>query len=294
MPEGDAVLRTAQRLHEALAGEVVTDWELRWPGAPTTSARGRRTVGVVARGKHLLHRLDDGTTLHTHLRMEGRWRVRRPDQVRPSDLRDPRLRALIGTTRATALGIELGMLDVVATRDEHHLVGHLGPDLLGADWDAAAAVANLLGAPGRPIGAALLDQRNLAGIGTIWLAETLFTEGVHPWSPVGDLGAQLEAVVDRAHRLLTGTMRFSTSVSTGIDRDGERTFAFGRTALPCRRCAGTIRVSRIGEPPQDRVMYYCPACQGGLGPTDDGRPQQRPGPVRARPLRDRATPPRRR
>lgn len=289
MPEGDAVLRTARRLHDALAGDVITDWELRWPGAPTASARGRTTVEVRSRGKHLLHRLDDGTTLHTHLRMDGRWRVRRPDQVRAADLRTPTLRALVGTTAATAFGLELGELDVIATRDEHLLVGHLGPDLLGPDWDAARAAANIAARPARPIGAALLDQRNLAGIGTIWLAETLFAERVHPWTPAGELGDQVTAVVERAHTLLSATMRYPTSVSTGIDRDGERVHAFERTALPCHRCGGAIRVSRIGEPPQDRVMYYCPTCQGGLGPADDGRPQRRPAPRGRRPQRDRRT-----
>src|SRR6476469_8328753 len=74
MPEGDTVWRTAQRLHQALAGEPLTRSELRWPELSTLDFCGRTTLEVVSRGKHLLHRLDDGFTIHSHLRMEGQWR----------------------------------------------------------------------------------------------------------------------------------------------------------------------------------------------------------------------------
>ena len=81
MPEGDTVWRTAQRLHQALAGDPLTRSELRWPDLSTLDFRGRVTVEVVSRGKHLLHRLDDGFTIHSHLRMDGQWRIERPEQI---------------------------------------------------------------------------------------------------------------------------------------------------------------------------------------------------------------------
>ena len=136
MPEGDAVWRTASRLHEALAGRVLTTAELRWGRLGGSDLTGASTLEVVPRGKHLLHRLDSGLTLHTHLRMDGRWLVSPRAEVRPGRLRDHRLRVVLGTEEVFALGHQLGEVDLVRTADEHRLVGHLGPDLLGEDWAA--------------------------------------------------------------------------------------------------------------------------------------------------------------
>ena len=58
MPEGDAVWRTARRLHGALAGQPLTRSDLCWPSLATADLRGATTLEVVPRGKHLLHRLD--------------------------------------------------------------------------------------------------------------------------------------------------------------------------------------------------------------------------------------------
>ncbi|MCH8612853.1 DNA-formamidopyrimidine glycosylase family protein [Arsenicicoccus dermatophilus] len=276
MPEGDAVWRTARRLHRGLAGHVVTDCDLRWPSLATCDLRGRTTIEVVSRGKHLLHRLDGGLTLHSHLRMEGSWRVHDPAALTLRQLRDPDVRAVLGCATATALGLRLGMMDLVRTGDEPRLVGHLGPDLLGPDWDPDRVVANLLADPDRHVGAALLDQRNLAGVGTMWDAEVLFLERVWPWTPVAVLGAdRLREIATHVQRLVDGCRERRWSVSTGIDAPGQELWAHGRAGRECRRCNGTIRLSTIGEPPQDRAMFYCPTCQGGLGPEDDGR-RQRP------------------
>src|SRR6478609_6277135 len=140
MPEGDTVWRTAQRLDKALAGAVVTLSDLRFPQVATADLRGATTLEVVSRGKHLLHRFDTGLTLHSHLRMEGQWRIEAARDAARCLRRDD-LRAAVGTAAWMALGLRLGMLDLVATSDEATVVGHLGPDLLGTDWDLARAVA---------------------------------------------------------------------------------------------------------------------------------------------------------
>lgn len=275
MPEGDTVWRTARRLDQALAGSPLLVADLRWPSLATTDLRGATTLEVISRGKHILQRLDTGRTLHSHLRMEGQWRVEATAQVTPRQLAGDRVRAVLGTADWTALGLRLGMLDLVPTADERTLVGHLGPDLLGPDWDPSLAVANLRREPGRPLGAALLDQRNLAGIGTLWAAESLFLEGLHPWTPVGEVDDDaLAGVVERAHRLLSASRHQAVQTSTGSTRRGETSYAHARAGRPCRRCGGSIRVAMIGDPPQERTMFYCPGCQGGLGPTDDGRAQR--------------------
>ncbi|EWT00281.1 DNA glycosylase [Intrasporangium oryzae NRRL B-24470] len=274
MPEGDTVWRTATRLDEALAGKPIVESDLRWPEISTADLTGRSTLEVVSRGKHLLHRIEGGLTLHSHLRMEGQWRIEATPTLKAGWRANPGLRALVAAADWTALGLRLGMLDLVPTSREGELVGHLGPDVLGPDWDPARAADNLLGS-GDVIGSALLDQRNLAGVGTMWCAETLFLERVPPWTPVAELGRErVEAVVDRAHRLIDRGRANVVQSSTGSYRSDETHYVHARSGRPCRRCGATVRVAMIGRPPQDRTMFYCPGCQGGVGPTDDGRPQR--------------------
>ena len=275
MPEGDTVWRTARRLHQALAGQVLTIADLRWPSLATADLRGATTLEVVSRGKHVLHRLDSGLTLHSHLRMEGQWRVEATARVSAAQLRDHRLRAVVGTASWTCLGLRLGMLDLARTAEEPSLVGHLGPDLLGADWDLATALARLRADPGRPLGEALLDQRNLAGIGTMYAAETLFVRRQHPWRPVGQLTeAELRGVVEQARTFLDVNRRRAVQSTTGRHARGQEHYVHGRSGLPCRRCGQTLRMAQIGPAPGDRTMFYCPTCQGGLAPGDDGGTQR--------------------
>lgn len=280
MPEGDSVWRTAHRLDDALSGRKLLDADLRWPGISTARLAGLTVVETVPRGKHILTRFDSGWTLHSHLRMDGSWVIRqtRPDQRigqrvsgrRPESMGSGFVRAALVGEVYTAIGVDLGMLDLVRTRDEHTLVGHLGPDLLDPGFDAERAVANLARAEGT-IGAALLDQTNLAGIGTIWASETLFTERIPPWLPAADLPAvALARLVTRAQRSLTASIQHATPSSTGFTQRGRNTYVHGRSGRPCRRCGETVRVAPIGPPTRERPMFYCPGCQGGIGPTDSG------------------------
>ena len=278
MPEGDTVWRTAQRLHQAFAGQPLTRSDLRWPSLATLDFTGATTLQVVSRGKHLLHRLTSGDTIHSHLRMEGQWLIADAASARPN----AQTRAFLSTARWAGLGQRLGMLDVVRTDDEQALVGHLGPDVLGPDWDPARAAANLAAA-GTTIGAALLDQTKLAGVGTLYAAETLFLERLNPWTPTAELNdARVARLVERAHRLLDNGRRHAVQSTTGSTRRGENSWVHGRSGLPCRRCCGGVRVAMFGPPTRERTLFYCPSCQGGLGSTDDGRPQRPLGSTRRR------------
>ncbi|MEO6997147.1 MAG: DNA-formamidopyrimidine glycosylase family protein [Terracoccus sp.] len=274
MPEGDTVWRTAARLDQALAGKLTVGSDLRWPEISTADLTGRRTLEVVSRGKHILHRFEGGLTLHSHLRMEGQWRIEATAGLPRRWRTGSQLRALVAAPDWTALGLRLGMLDLVPSAREGDLVGHLGPDVLGPDWDAVQAVDNLARSV-VPVGQALLDQRNLAGVGTMWCAETLFLEKQNPWVTASELGRpRLERIVERAHRLIDNGKNHAVQSSTGSYRLGEAHYAHARSGRPCRRCGATVRVAPIGQPPQERTMFYCPGCQGGLGPTDDGRGQR--------------------
>src|SRR4029453_16817716 len=100
-----------------------------------------------------------------------------------------------------AVGYRVHDLALVATAREDTLVGHLGPDLLGPDWDPDEAVRRLAAQPDRPIGEALLDQRNLAGLGNFYRAELLFLHGAHPRTPVRQI-RNLRRIVERGQLLL--------------------------------------------------------------------------------------------
>ena len=257
MPEGDTVWLTARRLHEALAGRVLTRSDVRVPRFATTDLSGRAVTECVARGKHLLTRVAGGVTVHTHLRMDGSWRVRpASDRITPSH----RIRLILANDSWQAVGYQLGIVEILPPARDSSVVGHLGPDLLGPDWDPGEAARRLRSLPARPVGEALLDQRNLAGIGNIYKAETLFLQGIDPWRPVGEV-ADLGALVSTAQRLLDANKERIGQVTTGSWRRGEVTWVYGRAGRPCRRCGTPVRAADQGAEQGERITYWCPHCQ---------------------------------
>jgi formamidopyrimidine-DNA glycosylase len=267
MPEGNTVWLTARTLRQALAGQELTHAELRIADLATTDLVGQRVTEVVPRGKHLLIRLEPaGLTLHTHLRMDGRWRIH-PPSYRVNDPQD-HVRVVLGNTAGTAVGWRLHDVVLLPTSEEDTVVGHLGPDLLGPDWDADEALRRLRLDLSRAIGEALLDQRNLAGAGNVYKAEICFLRGISPWTPVGEV-QDLPGVVDLAHRLLAANRERHDHVTTGDARAGNRTWVYDRAGRPCRRCGATIKVESQGTDAKGnataeaRLSYWCPRCQPG-------------------------------
>ena len=264
MPEGDTVWRVARQLDDALARRPLTRSDFRVPRLATANLTGRQVHQALSRGKHLLIRVDGGITIHTHLRMDGSWRIRPAGRYPP---RDHRVRLVLENAEWQALGYLLGVVELLPTAAEDRAVGHLGPDLLGADWDPAEAVRRLRAAPDRPIGEALLDQTNLAGIGNLYKAEVLFLRGISPWQTVSGAG-DLEPVVELAKRLLEANKDRAGQVTTGNLARGEETWVYGRPGRPCRRCGTGIAANGYagrGTASQERVTFWCPACQPGPG-----------------------------
>ncbi|MGW7578606.1 Fpg/Nei family DNA glycosylase [Streptomyces sp. NPDC054765] len=271
MPEGDTVWRLAQRLREALAGSPLIHCDLRVPRLATVDLTGRGALDVVSRGKHLLNRFEGGLTLHSTLRMDGAWKIYAPDE-RWRGGPAHQIRAVLGTAAHTAVGYRLPVLDLLRTADESRVVGHLGPDLLGPDWDPAEALRRLLSAPKRPLGEALLDQRNLAGIGNVYKSELCFLLGASPWLPVGRLPRPermpalakklLDANRNRLARTTTpwgcGPRPFEGGAGARPDR---RLWVYGRAGLPCLRCGAAIHTAGRAPTAEERVTYWCPACQ---------------------------------
>ncbi|MET9893842.1 DNA-formamidopyrimidine glycosylase family protein [Streptomyces sp. NPDC006465] len=277
MPEGDTVWQAARRLHLALAGQVLTHSDLRVPQHATADLTGRAVLDVTPRGKHLLTRIEGGLTLHSHLRMDGSWKVYETGR-RWSGGPAHQIRVILGTTDRTAVGYRLPVLELLRTTDEARAVGHLGPDLLGPDWDPGKALANLLRDPDRPLGEALLDQRNLAGIGNVYKSELCFLLGVTPWLPVGalptDLAVQLPVL---AKKLLEFNRDRPARVTTG--RREQNLFVYGRASRPCLRCGTRIRSANQGDGSRERPTYWCPRCQTGPAPPPGGHhttPEYRP------------------
>jgi endonuclease-8 len=245
MPEGDSIWRAARRLHSALAGHTLVRSDLRVPRFATADLTGRTVLDVTPRGKHLLTRIEGGLTLHSHLRMDGAWKIYAAGE-RWRGGPDHQIRAILATADLSAVGYRLPVLELLRTEDEDQAVGHLGPDLLGPDWDPEKALANLLADPSRPVGEALLDQRNLAGIGNIFKCETCFLVHASPWQPIGEIPGP-ERLVAAARRLL----------DTNRDRAVRNVYVYGRAGRPCPRC----RTAILKAPQNDRPTYWCPYCQ---------------------------------
>jgi len=273
MPEGDTVWLAARRLHDRMAGQPITASDFRWPSLATASVTGNVLVEVVPRGKHLLFRFDDGRTLHTHFRMEGSWHLyRHGDRWKGGPA--SQVRVVLSTAEWVAVGYRLPVVELLATTQESSVVGHLGPDILGPDWDLDCALANLRSRPERTIGMALLDQRNLAGIGNIYRTEALFLAGVHPATQVREVG-DLVGVVEHARRLMERNKGRPSQSTTGEEGFGRAHYVFERGRKPCRRCGSTVKVTEQADdlgPGQvsllgpaaagaPRLTYWCPTCQ---------------------------------
>jgi endonuclease VIII len=258
MPEGDTVFRSARALNEVLAGQVVDRCDIRVPAFATVNLSGQRVESVTSVGKHLLHRIGE-FTVHSHLKMEGSWHIY-PDGAR---WRSPtwQARAILGVPGVTTVGFLLGELEVVPRERENEIVGYLGPDLLGPDWDADLAVRNLAADLDRPIGLALLDQRVIAGLGNVYRNELCFLRGILPTRPVREV-SDLPALVDLAQRMILANRDRVERSTTGDLRRGKRTWVQGREHQPCLRCGTPIRRGALGDTAlTERQTYFCPVCQ---------------------------------
>ena len=252
MPEGDTVFRTAAALREALVGTTLTRCDVRVPRYATVDLSGHRVDEVISRGKHLFIRVG-AASIHSHLKMDGAWRVTpRGRPPRPAY----KIRILLEAGDVTAAGVDLGVLEILERSGDMDRVAHLGPDLLGEDWDARRAAANLTADPDRPLADALLDQRVMAGVGNVYCNELCFLFGRLPTSPLSALTDPLRLAVRARDVLWANRLRISRT-TTGTTRPGQELWVYGRGGQPCRRCGTRIRRLETGE----RVSYWCPSCQ---------------------------------
>jgi len=270
MPEGDSIHSASRRLGAALVGGEILAIETpqprhaldRWP----ERLGGRAVRAVDAHGKHLFIRFEGDLTLHSHLRMTGRWAVyRRGERWRRSSRR---AWLVIRTERHEVVQFDGPVLELMTdsrTRFDRRLAA-LGPDVLAEDFDDSRFLARLrTDDRTRGIADALLDQRNLAGIGNVWKSEGCFMAGIDPWRRVGQVSDDealailgqirplMRLSVERGGRIVTFEPEWPGA------RGDARTWVFDRAGLPCRRC-GTLIWAR-GQGDDNRTTYWCPRCQ---------------------------------
>jgi endonuclease VIII len=269
VPEGDTIAYAAARMRPVLEGtvpdEIVTPQPRhrmdRWPDR----LAGRTVREIRTHGKHLFLAFEGDLVIHSHLRMTGSWGVYPNDTERRHSAR----RAwLIFRSRGHDVvqfgGPVLELLTEGRARFDHRL-SRLGPDVLAAHFEAERFLSLLRSDDQtRGVGDALLDQRNVAGIGNIWKSEGCWEAAVDPWRPVSSV-SDAEAVA-----IIGGIRpRMLHSAQTGRMNDGPRVFR--QAGRPCPRC-GTVVLARaggLGRSPSgplpagndNRTTFWCPGCQ---------------------------------
>jgi len=257
MPEGDTILAIARTLRPVLVDQelerIATPQRRhtldRWPD----KLAGSRVESIDTHGKHLFLRFDNGLTIHSHLRMSGRWRV----FDRGWDWGKRAWAAWLILETATQIVVQfrgpiLELKRSSRTNFDPYL-NRLGPDILAKELDLSAIMVRLRADDQtRPVADALLDQRTLAGVGNLWKNESLYELQINPWRPLAEVSdEQLEAVVLCARKMMKRETHHGGRLA-----DGE---IFEQSGKGCQRCGAIIRVR--GQWDENRMTYWCPSCQ---------------------------------
>lgn len=288
MPEGDSVLQLSNRL-QWMTGRTVTSTDVRVPRFATMSVTGQQVARVWPYGKHLFMHVGDWV-IHTHLKMEGVWSIHQVGQRWRRQAYTARIVLRLspqhpGGAEIELVGHDLGFVRFFPVGEYDATIAHLGPDILDPGFTSEPfrdtgltgrneAIRRISRRPERALGAALLDQKNIAGIGNEYRAEVMFLLGLHPAIPVGTAGHEaVERAVDLSRRVMWDNRLGPQRVFTGDRRPGMTSYVFGRAAKACRRCGTAIEKSSLGgrwaggDPELDsaeleRIIWWCPQCQG--------------------------------
>jgi endonuclease-8 len=239
MPEGDTIFRAARTLNRALAGEMVTRFDTQLPQLARvdhdTSIAGRTIESVEASGKWIHMKFSGDLTLLTHMLMSGSWHIYRPAEEWQRGRQQMRIAVYTQSFVAVAFMVPIA---------EFHT------DL--------------------EIGAALINQSIVAGLGNVFKSEVCFASNVNPFRLVSALSsAELKVLVSHARTFMlanvTQTSGSQIVTYTGMRRTtrranpSERLWVYGRRGEPCRRCGTAIQTRK--QEPDARVTFWCPQCQ---------------------------------
>ena len=263
MPEGHTIHNLAREHAARFAGRALT----------VSSPQGRFAEGAAlldgrvlertdAHGKHLWLGFDGELWLHVHLGLYGTWRF--GDAPAAAPIGALRVRLEDGLTWADLRGPTV--CEVVTPAGKAAVHARLGADPLRADADPSRAWARISSSR-TAIGALLMDQSVVAGVGNVYRAEVLFRAGIDPYRP-GRLVtlAQWQALWSDLRSLMRAGLRAGRIVTTRSEDRGRRSgrarqedahYVYRRTGLPCRRCGTPV----LTEPLVGRNLYRCPTCQ---------------------------------
>lgn len=249
MPEGDSIWLAAARLRPVLEGRVLTDVACRWPRV-VHGLVGKQVDRIETRGKHLLLRFSDATTIRVHLKMTGRWRTFSSGFPRED------LGIALSTEAGTAACYRVPDVERIDDRglSDHPVLAALGPDVLSEGFDPGSAVVRA--SPEAMVGEALLDQRVACGIGNVYRAEILFYERQDPFAPLHAV-RDPERLWATAARMMRENLHPGRRNTTGLPHLDH--WVYGRQRRPCMRCRTRIEAREVGALP--RVLYWCPRCQ---------------------------------
>ncbi len=292
MPELPEVETVRRGLEPAMVGQKINKVEqrrpdLRFPLPERFPERltGRTITGLSRRAKYLLAHLDDGVVLVCHLGMSGSFRVEEgPKSLQPGQFHHERSKALAHDHIVLHLSSgarvtyndprRFGFMDLIPqpTLSEHPFFRDLGLEPLGNELDGAH-LANLFKGRKAPLKAALLDQRLIAGLGNIYVCESLHRSGLSPKRAAGTLARKSGAPTTGAGRLAANIRLVlqdavqaggsslrdhrQTDGSLGYFQHNFRVYDQEGKPCPTSGCDGTVR--RIVQ--SGRSTFYCPKCQ---------------------------------
>jgi len=298
MPEGPEVRKYADALDATLTGRAIVSLEARtkdarkWLQDNEQRLRGRRVERVVSHGKHLIGYIEGRFFFHSHLMMWGRWQTFGPakSKRKPLELpgKDRRERARIVVEGGAAILLSAPIFNVGEGNpyDQMEILATLGPDALPyrGRFKRTEFLRRLLEHRDERIGAALLNQRIVAGLGNYLRAEVLFNCKLNPWLTVGELANRNLSCLSKTIPQLTRDSYERGATAGEEDRRrmandpslvyqpgreyGTRHLVFRRTNLPCLRCGEKIRQLRQktiqtqeDEEERTRIVYFCAKCQ---------------------------------
>ena len=274
MPEGDTIFRTARTLHRALAGQPITRFETVLPHLSRvevdSGVTGRTVEKVAAHGKWLLVHFSGDLILLTHMLMSGSWHIYRPGE--PWQRSRIHMRIVLGTPKilAVAFNVQIAEFHNADSLRRREGFNALGQSLLAPQFNEAEAIAQLRSHPDLEVGAALLKQSVVAGIGNVFKSEICFACQVNPFRQVRTLtSAEAAALIATARKFLQSNAadlsedHITTYVpfrrTTNRTQPEENLWVYHRQDQPCRRCATSIASRK--QCPDARATFWCPRCQ---------------------------------
>ena len=262
MPEGHTIRRYADRHRRELAGRDVTTTSPQGRfQAGAARLNGRRLLNVEAHGKHLFYRWHRAETLNVHLGLYGRFRLFHSDPPQPT----PGTRLAMATEEVTVYLAGPTVCELIDPSREVAIMARLGPDPLkdGTDANTVDEFASNLSRRGIPIGAAILDQSVIAGIGNISRAEALFLTNINPSVPANEIpAAKISELWDTSVELLErgvaeGRIVTLPRTPPGAGAETDRLYVYNRERFRCRRCSGPIAKAEMAG----RSIWWCDTCQ---------------------------------